>query len=307
MGVLDAIKNRLVGGGHDEYVDDDQYYDDQDNQGGNDASNYDEYDRYDDRNRYDDRDRPDERDRGRSYDDDPLDAAKVGKRRSSVFNDFAPLVSMSDVRSQELPRHAAVNSAIASPARAGQNASGQTASQFKTSLPFVSGSLDVYQEPPEDSSRLNTGSFGSVNQRETAIYAAEDVADPLHKKHSLSNTGDFSATSPAYYASRSGVGHVRPAGQARRKYRFRELAVVTPTSYAEAETVAINLKRENAVILVLTQTRPELAKRILDFSFGAAAVSDAQVVTVDERVYAFTPNHPLTNAELELLQSKGII
>ncbi|MDR2036174.1 MAG: cell division protein SepF, partial [Coriobacteriales bacterium] len=61
------------------------------------------------------------------------------------------------------------------------------------------------------------------------------------------------------------------------------------------------------VVLVLTKTRPELAKRILDFSFGAAAVAKANVDSIADRVYALTCSGPLTDAETDQLQSRGIL
>ncbi|MCL2528957.1 MAG: cell division protein SepF [Coriobacteriia bacterium] len=279
MGLLDNIKSRL-GGDQGEYDENDQYYDDQETYEAD----------YDDGRHYND---------APYYDDAADESSAASSRKSSVFDNYTPLVSMSDVRSQEIPRHTQ-NTPIP---RAGHQAN----PQIRTSLPYVSTSLERPTFAQGDSSNYPTGSFAAVEKRDTAIYANEEISDPLFRKHSLSNTGDFSATSPAYYASRSGVGHVRPAGQLRRTHKFREVVVVTPASYAEAEVVANNLRRHNAVVLVLTQTRPELAKRILDFSFGAAAVAEAQVVTISERVYALTASHPLTDAEIELLQTRGVL
>jgi len=279
MGLLDNIKNRL-GGDQDEYDGDDQYYDDQDTY---EAS-------HNGGRHYDD---------APYYDDAPSETSRVSRRKSSAFSDYTPLVSMSDVRSQEIPHYSQNTPAT----RAGR----QDTQQIRTSLPFVSTSPERPTFSQDDPSNYQTGAFTKVERRDNAIYAAEEISDPLFKKHSLSNTGDFSATSPAYYASRSGVGHVRPAGQLRRTHKFREVVVVTPSSYAESEVVANNLRRGNAVVLVLTQTRPELAKRILDFSFGAAAVAEAQVVTISERIYALTSSHPLTDAEIELLQIRGVV
>lgn len=284
MGLFDSIKSRISGRGQEEYIDDDGYYDDQEyyevEQGEVIAD-----ERYYGEEEY--------------YDDAPGDTATTGSRRSSAFSTFTPLVSMSDVRSQELPRY---EPSATSTARSRQ----QTSSSIRSSLPYVSGSAEARESSVDDPSRYNTGQLGAVRQ-DTAVYASGDSSDPLLKRHSLSSTGDFSTTSPAYYASRSGVGHVRPAGQARRTHKFREAIVVNPASYAEAESVATNLRRENAVVLVLTQVRPELAKRILDFSFGAAAALGAQVESIGERIYALTRDHALTDAEMELLKSRGVI
>ena len=154
---------------------------------------------------------------------------------------------------------------------------------------------------------MSTGPLSSVEEVQARAYTAETSTDPLMQRHSLSNTGDFSVTSPAYYASRSGAGHVRPAGQTRRTVKYRDTIIVSPESYAEAEQVAASLKKGSAVILVLTKTRPELAKRILDFSFGAAAVAGGQVSSIGERVYALTCEYSLTENEMELLRNRGIL
>lgn len=283
MGLFDAIKSRLGAENHNENVNDDEYYEDQEYY---DAESIESYD-------------------NEEYYDDAGDLVGASGRKSSVFNTYTPLVSMSDVRSQELPRYESSSSSLRAQ---------QAAPQIRTSLPYVGGSSDDRGSQSArgygragDSASYNTGSLGVVEQNTAALYAADTSVDPLLRRHSLSNTGDFSATSPAYYASRSGVGHVRQSGEARRVQKFREIIVVNPKSYAEAEQVAVNLRRGNAVVLVLTQTRPELAKRILDFSFGAAAVAEGQVVSVAERIYALTCDYSLTNTEMESLQSRGVL
>ena len=322
MGFLDTIKSRLGGGdqGQDGYDDDNGYYENE------------EY--YEGEEYYEDE---------RYYDDSPGSAGGPSSRRNSVFDDYTPLVSMSDVRSQELPRF----SPSGPTAR-----TRQATPQIRTSLPFIGDPAEALEpgfepgnvpgfasnngagfasnngtgftsnseagfapnnEPgrgfgnAQDPSSFNTGPLSIVDYNSASGYSPEDSADPLLRRHSLSNTGDFAATSPSYYASRSGTGHVRPAGQGRKTHRYREAIVINPSSYAEAEQVAIQLRRKNAVILVLTQTRPELAKRILDFSFGAAAVAEGQVTNIGERIYALTCDHPLTDAEMEQLQTRGVL
>jgi cell division inhibitor SepF len=294
---------------------DDRFYDDRSTEHRSAEERYDEY--RNSEHRYAD---------DRLYRDDPAGEATVAsKRKSSVFDGFTPLVSMSDVRSQELPRFVPV----ASPARPGHQTSapgGSFSPQIRDSLPYIGNPSDSLSANREDAAlpgaRLATGAAGAAgatgtagatgnlraeSKNDTNIYATSESSDPLIRRHSLNNTGDFSATSPAYYASRSGIGHVRPAGQTRRTVRQRETIIIMPTSYAEAESVAKSLKKENAVVLVLTQTRPELAKRILDFSFGAAAMAEASVESIGERVYALTSSHKLTDVEIEQLRSRGIL
>lgn len=290
MGLFDNIKSRLSNGG-DEYAEDDQYYDDE---------NQEEY--FDEGYSEDDYTEPhDDWSSGRSASDG---ASGNSSRRSTMFDDFAPLVSMSDVRSQELPEF---NPRSSAGTTTGARHSRQNTSEIKTSLPYVGDPKDLLEPREQDAANYTTGSLRTIKQRDLQAPAAEDFEDPLLKRHSLHNTGDFGVTSPSYYASRSGSGHVRPAGQPRRSQKYREAIVISPESYAEAEQVASHLRKGNAVILVLSNTRPELAKRILDFSFGAAAVAEGQVTCIGERIYALTSEYALTNSEIELLQARGVL
>lgn len=293
MGIFDAVKSRLGRADQEEYYDDEEYYEEEYADEGEYQDNY--QDNFEEEYAND----------ASSYRSSTGSFAASG--RSSSFNELTPLVSMSDVRSQELPPLESNSLRTAARAR-------QTQPAIKTSMPYVDES-SAHSTSQSRYSDGNTGALNTITSRGSSVeaqeyaqtYTAADSQDPLLKRHSLSNTGDFSATSPAYYASRSGVGHVRPSGQVRRTHKFREAVVIRPESYAESEQVAVNIRRGNAVVLVLTLTRPELAKRILDFSFGAAAVSEGQVASIGERIYAITTEHELTETELELLQARGII
>ncbi|MBQ6587016.1 MAG: cell division protein SepF [Coriobacteriales bacterium] len=87
-----------------------------------------------------------------------------------------------------------------------------------------------------------------------------------------------------------------------------KLAIVTPASYNEAEAVTKAFKRTSRVVLSLKEMRPELAKRILDFSFGVASALDGSVEKVADRVFllSHTPGG-LTEDELRQLKTAGIV
>ena len=297
MGIFDTIKSRLNGGDTDEYAE--EYADE----------------RYEEENYQDDAYYGDseyaEEEYGEEYQDEEHfggsgdEAVGASVRKSSVFNNYTPLVSMSDVRSQELPAYTPAPSTTRARHSAGARQDG--ISHIRTSLPFVGNPADSLESGYDKPSSSSGDSYGSAEHHNIAVYEEGYSSDTLLQRHSLSNTGDFAATSPAYYASRSGVGHVRPIGEVRKVTKKRETIVVVPQAYAEAEQVAVNLRNKNAVVLVLSRTRPELAKRILDFSFGAAAAVEGQVTSIGERVYALTCDYALTETELELLHAKGTI
>lgn len=86
----------------------------------------------------------------------------------------------------------------------------------------------------------------------------------------------------------------------------RALSVVAPMSFDDAERVAEALKAKSAVVLDLTKTRPDVVKRILDFSFGAASVSGANVDCIANKVFAITIGAPITEGEKVRLRSQGV-
>ena len=65
--------------------------------------------------------------------------------------------------------------------------------------------------------------------------------------------------------------------------------------------------RRGSVVLVLRNTAPDLAKRVLDFAFGAAAALDASVDVVSEKVFALTRLQDLTESERDSLRAQGLL
>lgn len=87
----------------------------------------------------------------------------------------------------------------------------------------------------------------------------------------------------------------------------RAVRVFEPKSYGEMESVARMLKAGDLVVLALTQTAADLSRRILDFSFGAAAALDASVECVDDKVFVINRGEALSAAERGELRARGLI
>ena len=111
-----------------------------------------------------------------------------------------------------------------------------------------------------------------------------------------------SAAQAASQASAQASKPVAPAYTGRRTLR-----VLKPGAYAEAENVAKALKGGDVVILVLSETPADLVKRILDFSFGAAAVLDASVECVADHIFAIATGSGLSEVERMTLRNQGVL
>ena len=87
----------------------------------------------------------------------------------------------------------------------------------------------------------------------------------------------------------------------------RILTVLEPEKYDEAERVAKILKAGDVAVLALHSNKPELANRILDFSFGAASALDARVEFMGNQVFAISRGTALSEDERTRLHNQGVI
>ena len=67
------------------------------------------------------------------------------------------------------------------------------------------------------------------------------------------------------------------------------------------------LKAGDVAVLALHSNKPELANRILDFSFGAASALDARVEFMGNQVFAISRGTALSEDERTRLHNQGVI
>ncbi len=86
------------------------------------------------------------------------------------------------------------------------------------------------------------------------------------------------------------------------------LSIIHPVVYGDVEKIATAAKAGKTVVVVLTETKPELAKRILDFSFGVASALNHNVDKAADRVFVFyRGSEMLSKAERDYLRKKDIL
>lgn len=87
----------------------------------------------------------------------------------------------------------------------------------------------------------------------------------------------------------------------------REVHVVHPLRYNDVEQVAPLLKQGAIVVLVLKGTDADLAKRILDFSFGVASALDARVSCPADKTFIISSGADLSLEENHRLRQMGLV
>lgn len=79
-----------------------------------------------------------------------------------------------------------------------------------------------------------------------------------------------------------------------------------PESYADVQQLCSYVKQGRSCALILDQVRPEIAKRILDFSYGLAMGIDGSIDRLGERCFVLLVNGAqVTSDDLHRLRREG--
>lgn len=84
--------------------------------------------------------------------------------------------------------------------------------------------------------------------------------------------------------------------------------VLRPVAYEDVQSVVRRVRTGQPVVLVFKNTNTEIAKRILDFSFGLSYGLEGAVEAIGERVFVVLPQGmELSQADLDKLAADGDI
>lgn len=75
------------------------------------------------------------------------------------------------------------------------------------------------------------------------------------------------------------------------------IAIVEPKTFAEAQSIADKFKQGTPVVVNMTYTKPDLAKRLIDFASGLTYALDGGLQKVSEKVFLLTPENIDVSAE----------
>lgn len=294
-GVLGGIKSKLGFSNNASEAYEDTYYDEnQDYVDEFDGEYNDGFDDYDDNRGYSYRDNYAPAARGgydnysqRSYGSYNDDFGSISSRpaRSSVNSVSSNLVSMEDVRARTQVPETLMRDPL---------------DRSRTSL---QNDADYGRFSPSQRSYAATNTFSSTASAKPAASASSIMpatSSAAPGLQPLPNVSSSPRKSFDPYDAFSGNGETKhtPA---------RSLTVLKPISYGEVELIARNLRAGDVVVLSLKNTSDDLAKRILDFSFGAASMVDARVECVAEKVFAINSGAALSREEKVKLAAQGAL
>ena len=237
-------------------------------------NDYDDYDDYDDG--YDD-DFLDEED---DYEPVSYSSGRSSWRdssRSRTSGDFPPLVSIEDVKaSTQVPDRLRRDPLEAT----------------RTPRSRVGGRTVLDETVPPESSPAHNAALRDSRLRETS---RSEGLDSLFEPTTPAAPGSYDP-----YEAYSGKSSTAYAP-------LRSLSVLKPVSYAEVERIAKVVRSGDVMVLVLRNTPDQLAKRILDFSFGVSSALDANVECPADKVFAIARGSELSADEKARLRSQGVL
>lgn len=86
-----------------------------------------------------------------------------------------------------------------------------------------------------------------------------------------------------------------------------KMHIVEPKAYTEAQSIADKFKQGTPVIMNLTMTKPDLAKRLIDFASGLTYGLDGGLQKVSDKVFMLTPhNVDVSDADRRRLRDTGL-
>jgi cell division inhibitor SepF len=99
----------------------------------------------------------------------------------------------------------------------------------------------------------------------------------------------------------AGPTSVQPAGAQMKMH------IVEPKSFTEAQAIADKFKQGTPVIMNMVVTKPDLAKRLLDFASGLTYGLDGGLQKVSDKVFMLTPhNVDVSDADRRRLRDTGL-
>ena len=154
---------------------------------------------------------------------------------------------------------------------------------------------DEYDEAPEP--RSSDGFFG----RRAASYDSPHDPDNRHVRRLARDSDSDRSREPAPLRS------VPAGGSVTSMTPQVQMHITEPRTFTEAQSIADRLKKGTPVIMNLTMTQPELAKRLIDFASGLTYGIDGGLQKISDKVFMLTPANVDVSAEdKRRLRDKGL-
>lgn len=162
---------------------------------------------------------------------------------------------------------------------------------------------DFYEDQPREHGR---GLLGNTPRPE-----AESVSVYTRSGRQLSGNAAQPASAPSYAPASSytpSTGYAPAAAGMRMPSGNLPPYVLRPVSYEDVQTVVRRVRTNQPVVLNFRSTNIDIAKRVLDFSYGLSFGIDGEIAELGDRVFAVLPHGlTLSQSDIDKLVADGEI
>ncbi|RVU98614.1 cell division protein SepF [Coriobacteriales bacterium OH1046] len=156
---------------------------------------------------------------------------------------------------------------------------------------------DFYEDQPRERGR---GLLGNTPRPE-----AESVSVYTRSGRQLSGNSAQTAGAPSYAPS---AGYAQATAGMRMPSGNLPPYVLRPVSYEDVQTVVRRVRTNQPVVLNFRATNIDIAKRVLDFSYGLSFGIDGEIAELGDRVFAVLPHGlTLSQSDIDKLVADGEI
>jgi len=148
-------------------------------------------------------------------------------------------------------------------------------------------------EPPADSSAAQDDADEPAAAYRSPYQGAGSAVRRLNREPDLARAREAARTSVNPGPGIQAVPQVR-------------MQIVEPRTYSEAQSIADKFKVGVPVIMNLTMTDPDLAKRLIDFASGLTYGLNGGLQKVAEKVFMLTPANVDVSEQRRVLREKGL-
>ncbi len=160
---------------------------------------------------------------------------------------------------------------------------------------------DYYDEDDREEEFTESGSSDGFYGRASASHESPYGADRRSvRRLERGSDADWAYDAPTLRPVPSGADVAPRTPQLR-------MHITEPKSFTEAEVIADRFKSGTPVIMNMTATKPELAKRLIDFASGLTYGLDGGLQKISDKVFMLTPANVDVSAEdRRHLRDKGL-
>lgn len=132
---------------------------------------------------------------------------------------------------------------------------------------------------------------GYDSPRHRAAYESPYGAGNPSARRMARDPGHERATSRPFRSVPTGVAAVTSVSPQVR------IAIVEPKSFGEVQSIADKFKQGTPIVMNLTSTKADLAKRLIDFASGLTYGLDGGLQKVSDKIFLLTPANVDVSAE----------